>query len=142
MSLHVYIFDILYLSPYMPVLRFILPLRLGWLLVLRLKASVHSLKRFTSRPFLKLSFSPYAPVTSDEYHAWFHLNTASPALTALRGTRNKKLVHGRIQTHNTARPLDYKSTVFTTRPIIQRNEWRKLNLNVIRVYVYIYTIDK
>ena len=33
---------------------------------------------FTSRP-LKLSFSLYAHITSDEYHAWFHLNAASPA---------------------------------------------------------------
>ena len=26
-----------------------------------------------------LSLSLYAPITSDEYHAWFHLNAASPA---------------------------------------------------------------
>ena len=36
-------------------------------------------KRFTSRSFLKISFSLYAPITSDECHAWFHLNAASPA---------------------------------------------------------------
>ena len=35
---------------------------------LRVKASAHSFKRFTSR-LLKLSFSLYAPITSDEYHA-------------------------------------------------------------------------
>ena len=42
------------------------------------KASAHSFKRFTSR-LLKLSFSLYAHITSDECHAWFHLNAASPA---------------------------------------------------------------
>ena len=39
------------------------------------------LKFFTSR-LLKsifLSLSLYAPNTSDECHAWFHLNAASPA---------------------------------------------------------------
>ena len=33
------------------------------------KASAHSFKRFTSRPFLKIYFSLYAPITSHEYHA-------------------------------------------------------------------------
>ena len=36
-------------------------------------------KRFTSLPFFKLSFFLYAPITSEESHAWFHLNAASPA---------------------------------------------------------------
>ena len=44
--------------------------------------SAHSLKRFTLR-LLKLSFSLYAPITSDECHARFHLNAAS---TAARNT--------------------------------------------------------
>ena len=52
----------------------------------KLKASAHFFKRFTSR-LLKLSFSLYAPITSDECHAWFHLNTASPA------ARNKEQVN-------------------------------------------------
>ena len=43
------------------------------------KASAHSLKHFTSRSFLKISLSLYTPITSDECHAWFHLNAASPA---------------------------------------------------------------
>ena len=44
------------------------------------KASAHSCKRFTSPPFLSDIFlSLYAPIASDEYHAWFHLNSASPA---------------------------------------------------------------
>ena len=42
------------------------------------KVSEHTFKRFTSR-LLKISFSLYATITSDECHAWFHLNAASPA---------------------------------------------------------------
>ena len=44
----------------------------------QIKASAHSFKHFTSPPLLKLAFSLYAPITSDGYHAWFHLNAASP----------------------------------------------------------------
>ena len=29
--------------------------------------------------FKMIFLSPYAPITSDECHAWFHLNAASPA---------------------------------------------------------------
>ena len=29
--------------------------------------------------YISLSLSLYAPITSDECHAWFHLNAASPA---------------------------------------------------------------
>ena len=29
--------------------------------------------------FKMLFLSLYAPITSDEYHAWFHLNAAHPA---------------------------------------------------------------
>ena len=47
-------------------------------LFMNIKASVHSFKHFNS-PLLKESFSLYAHITSDEYHAWFHLNAASPA---------------------------------------------------------------
>ena len=47
-----------------------------------LKVSAHSFKRFISR-LLKLSFSVYAPITSDGCYAWFHLNAS------MRGTRNK-----------------------------------------------------
>ena len=45
------------------------------------KASVHSFKRFTSPPciFQIIFLSLYAPITSDECHASFHLNAASPA---------------------------------------------------------------
>ena len=50
--------------------------RYDWI---RLKASVHSFKSFTLSPFLKWSFSLYAPNTSVECHAWFHVNAASPA---------------------------------------------------------------
>ena len=47
-----------------------------------IKASANSFKCFTSpTSFLKLSFSLYAPtcITSDECHAWFHLNAVSQA---------------------------------------------------------------
>ena len=73
----------------------------------------------------KLRIRKYAPITSDECHAWFHVNAASPA------QRNKEqvnitnnLVHGRTWTPKTVRPQDNKSTVFTTRPFLQRFEWR------------------
>ena len=42
------------------------------------KDSAQSFQRFTSRPNLKICFSLYAPITSDEGHTWFHLNAASP----------------------------------------------------------------
>ena len=68
-------------------------------------ASSHSFKRFTSRPFLKISFSLYAPITSDECHAWFHLNASSPAERNMEQVNiTKNLVHGRIRTPNTALP--------------------------------------
>ena len=68
-----------------------------------LKASAHSFKRVTSQ-LLKLSFSLYAPITSDECHAWFHLNAASPAARNMEQVNiTKNLVHGRIRTTNTAR---------------------------------------
>ena len=41
-----------------------------------IKASAQSFKRFTSPPLLKSSFSLYASITLDEYHAWFYLNAA------------------------------------------------------------------
>ena len=79
----------------------------------------------------------YAPITSDECHAWFHLNAASPA------ARNKELVnitknivHGRIRTTNIARPLDYKSTVITTRPQLA---WYETKLNVHEIF-YLYDL--
>ena len=90
--------------------------------------SAYSFKRFTSRQFLKISFSLYAPFTSDECHAWFHLNAASPTERNTEQVNiTKNPVHGRIWTPKTARPPGYKSTVLTTRPILQRYilyEWR------------------
>ena len=106
-----------------------------------LKASAHSFKRFTWPPFLKLSFSLCAPITSDECHAWFHLNAAS------RATRNteqvkiifKNLVYGRIRTqHSTAYMLQAHrlNHAATTRLI-----WRK-ELNVNLMYIYTIYINK
>ena len=43
-----------------------------------LKASAHSFKRLL-HGFKSIFVSVYAPITSDECHAWFHLNAASPA---------------------------------------------------------------
>ena len=100
-----------------------------------LKASAHSFKRFTSR-LLKLSssLSFYAPITSDECHAWFHLNAASPdARNTDLVNITKNLVHGRIWTTNTARPPDFKSTALTTRPPIA---WYEMELNVREIYIY------
>ena len=37
--------------------------------IVQFKASAHSFKRFTTRPFQKISFSLYAPITSEECHA-------------------------------------------------------------------------
>ena len=69
--------------------------------------------------FKSIFLSLYAPITSDECHAWFHLNAAS---LAARNTEQvnitKNLVYGRIWTTNIARPLDFKSNALTTRPPI------------------------
>ena len=56
--------------------------------------------------------------TSDECHAWFHLNAASPAAknTEQVTFTKKNLAHCWIRSTNTARPPDFKSTVITTRP--------------------------
>ena len=55
--------------------------------------------------------------TSDECHAWFHLNAASPAArNAEQVNITKNLVHGRIRTTNTAPfvfqrvPLNHSAT--------------------------------
>ena len=80
------------------------------------KASVHSFKRLTSR-LLKLSFSL-------SMHLLLRMNVMLDFIwtlpVQLRGIRNlnitKNLAHGRIRTTNTARHLDYKSGVITTRP--------------------------
>ena len=83
------------------------------------KVSMHSFKRFTSRSFLKIYFSVYAPVTFDECYAWFHLNAVSPAERNTEQVNiTKNVVHGRIRTPKTARPPDYKSTDCTTRLIL------------------------
>ena len=96
-----------------------------------IKASAHSFKLFSSQ-ILKLSFSLYASVTSEECHAWFHLNAASPAARNTKQVNmTKNLVHGRIQTTNTARPPDYKSTVITTRPQLAFVFWT----HVVKVIV-------
>ena len=90
-----------------------------WYLI---KASAHSFKRFTSRPLLKY-LSLYAPITSDECHSWLHLNAANPTERKTEQVNiTNNLVHGRIRPPKMARPPDYKSTVFTTRPIFQRYE--------------------
>ena len=74
--------------------------------------------------FEQLFLSLYAPITSDECHAWFHMNAASPAeRNTEQVITTKNLVHGRFRTPKTARPTDYKSTAFTTQPL-QRYEWR------------------
>ena len=81
-----------------------------------------------------LSLSLYAPITSDECHAWFHLNIASQAARnteQMNITKNR--VHGRIRTTNTARPPDYKSAVITTRPLLA---WYVKELNVYEIYIY------
>ena len=57
---------------------FVFPFQNSHILHPCIKASAHSFKRFTSR-LLKLSFSLYAPIISDECHGRFHLNAASPA---------------------------------------------------------------
>ena len=102
------------------------------------KASAHSFKRFTSPPFLKSSFSLYALITSDEWHAWFHLNAASPAArnTEQVNITKKNLVLGKIRTTNTARPPAYNSTIINARPQLDCYEWRILSMK------YIYTIYK
>ena len=80
--------------------------------------------------FKIIFLSLYAPITLDECHAWFHLNTARNT-EQLNITKN--LAHGRIWTTNTARPPDYESTVFTSRPQLA---WYEMELNVREIYKY------
>ena len=55
--------------------------------------------------YISLSLYIYAPITSDECHALFYLNAASPAARNTEQVNiTKNLVHGRIRTTNTARP--------------------------------------
>ena len=89
----------------------------AWVIVLgkrkrkEFKASALSFKRFTSR-LLKLSFSLYAHITSDECHAWFHLTAASPAARITEQVNiTKNLVHGRIRSINTG--LQITSLLFS-----------------------------
>ena len=61
--------------------------------------------------------SIYTPITSDECHAWFHLNASSSAARNMEQVNiTKKIVHGKIRTTSSARPPDYKPIVITTRP--------------------------
>ena len=56
--------------------------------------------------FKIIFLSLYAPITSDECHARFHLNAASPAARNTEQVNiTKNLVHGRIRTTNTASKL-------------------------------------
>ena len=110
---------------------------LSWI-SLRLKASAHSFKRFTSR-FLKLFFS-------FSMHLLPRMNVMLDFIwtlrVQLRGTRNKytlkNLVHGRIRSNNTARSPDYKSTVITTRPQLA---WYEMELNVHEICISIRSIN-
>ena len=49
--------------------------------------------------FKSIFLSLYAPITSDECHAWFHLNAASPSVRNTEQVDKKNLVHGRIRNH-------------------------------------------
>ena len=75
--------------------------------------------------FKSIFLSVYAPITSDECHAWFHLNAAS---AAARNTEQlnitKILVHGRIRTTHTA-SLDFKRVPLTTRLLGQMSIFDK-----------------
>ena len=110
----------------------------------QLKASAHSFKHFTSRPNLKKNVFIYAPITSDECHAWFHLNAAS--LTE-RNTEQvnitKYLVHGRIRTPQdcTASRLQVDRLHHSVNSLDNVTS-EGIKLNVIRVIMYIDTIYK
>ena len=78
--------------------------------------------------------SDYAPITSDECHARFHLNAASPAARNTEQVKiTKNLAHGKIWTTNTVRSPCYKSTVITTRLQLA---WYEKELNVHEIYIY------
>ena len=87
-----------------------------------LKPSAHSFIRFTSPPFLKLSFS-LCTYYLDECHTWFHLNAASPAPRNTEQVNVTKIM-SRIRTPNKAWPPGYKPTVLTARPQLDCYEWR------------------
>ena len=92
------------------------------------KASAHSF--YFAAIFKIIFFSLHAPITSDECHAWFHLNAASPAVSNTeQGNITKKIVHDKIRSTNTARPPVYNHSA-TTRLI-----WMK-ELNVHEMYIY------
>ena len=98
------------------------------------KASAHSFKRFTLRIFRITFLLLSAPITSDECHAWFHLNATSPAARNTEQVNiTKNLVHGRSWSINTAWPPDYKSTVLNTRPQLA---WNEMELNAHEIYKY------
>ena len=65
--------------------------------------------------FKSIFLSLFAPITSDECHAWFHLNAASPAArNAEQVNITKILDHGRIRTTKIA-PLVFQRVPLTTR---------------------------
>ena len=87
--------------------------------------------------FLKyLSLSLYAPITSDECHAWFHLNAASPAeRNTEQVTITKNLVYGRIRT---LRLHGLQITSQAASPLGHSNVTSEgIKLNVMRVNKYI-----
>ena len=81
------------------------------------KAGAHSFERFTSQPFLKLSFSLSAPFTSYECHAWFHLKAArntEQMTMRLRNFQGSQVFSLDFSTLYTALPHDFiKAKVFS-----------------------------
>ena len=125
-SIYFYIAHILFLSPKMCFFNYLSTLHgnISSVLLKLVRTPLHVLLRGHFLKYLSL-LSLYAPITSDECHTWFHLNAARPAERNTEQVNNTKhLIPCRIRTPNTVWPPGYKSTVFTTRPILKRYEWR------------------
>ena len=66
----------------------------AWLLLKLVRTPLNVLLR----GYFLYYLSFYAPITSDECHAWFHLNADSPAARNTEQVNLTKIVHGRIRT--------------------------------------------
>ena len=94
------------------------------------KASAHSFERFTSRLLKIIFLSLFALITSDECHAWFHLNAASQAARNTEQVNITKKILFTVGFEPPTPPQDYKFTFHTTWPPLA---WYQIELNVLEI---------
>ena len=99
------------------------------------KASPDSFKKSTSTPFLKLSFSVCAPITSDKCFISFDASQAARNTEQVNITKNR--VHGRIRT------LTRHGLHVTSLPSLPHGHYAiDMNEGIKCHLMYIYTIYK